>query len=173
MVNRAIKYCTGVCDTRPLFNVVYQLKVLLRDNPKTITERQASGLKALMRGADRVFSEYVRLSRADRHGYVQCYTCDIFHHWKDLDCGHFIKRQFTALRFNEMNCRPQDKNCNNFLQGNDAEFERRLTAEIGADNMLWLKANKKRRKWSKWELKAIIDKYGEMVKEIKMQSGIK
>jgi hypothetical protein len=125
-----------------------------------------------MQEADKVYSEYIRLSWAGDNGLVACYTCSKIYHWRHLDCGHFIKRQFTALRFNNINCKPQCKNCNNFLQGNDAEFERRLIAEYGADRVLWLKANQKKRKWSRWELRSLInDYYARVFDELKKVKG--
>ena len=172
-VNRAIKICQPLISTQAFAEASYKLAKLLLAYPKTITERQASGLKSLMREADRVFSEYVRLLYSNGQGVVRCYTCDTPHDWRHLDCGHFIKRQYTLLRFNILNTAPQCKECNYVKQGNDAEFERRLTAECGAERVLWLRANQKRKKWSRWELRALIDDYSARVFLLKKARGIK
>lgn len=82
---------------------------------------------------DRVFSVYVRVSRADHAGYVECYTCGERLPWKSVDCGHFIKRGNTSVRFDEENCRPQCFNCNRIKDGMAEAFEERLREDLGEE----------------------------------------
>ena len=84
---------------------------------------------------DAEFSIFVRASRADFQGYVQCYTCPNKFHWKAMQCGHFRKRADIATRFDEDNCRPQCAHCNETLGGNLEVFEEELRDEIGDERV--------------------------------------
>lgn len=79
--------------------------------------------------ADRLFSTLVRLKHVTDQGYVQCYTCDKFVHFNNIQCGHFIPRGEKMTRFLEENCRPQCHHCNVVLSGNLTEFEDRLNID--------------------------------------------
>lgn len=81
--------------------------------------------------ADKWFSMFIRARDADEDGYVRCISCGRVVHWKNADCGHFVKRQHKALRFNEQNCQVQDRNCNWALQGNDIEFAKGIDRKYG------------------------------------------
>lgn len=109
---------------------------------------------------DKWFSQYIRLKYADENGIVRCYTCDTPHHWKELDCGHYVKRQHQETRFNENNCRPQCRKCNWFMQGNDVEFRKRLIEEIGEQKVLLLEsARRNTKKYTKFELDLLAKEY--------------
>lgn len=123
--------------------------------------------------ADKWFSEYIRLRYANGLGYVECFTCSKRGYWKEFDCGHYIKRQFTLTRFNEINCQVQCKYCNMYLQGNDAKFRANLVSLYGEDKILRLEAAKRRvNPMKEYELKAISDIYRNKVKEIKKEMVI-
>jgi hypothetical protein len=83
-------------------------------------------VKELVPILDRIFSEYIRLSKSDGNGYCQCITCGNIYHWKELHCGHFIGRANKAVRFNEMNCNPQCVRCNSFRNGEHHIYRRVL-----------------------------------------------
>lgn len=54
-----------------------------------------------------------RLKAADDNGYCQCVSCGQYHHWKEMDGGHFISKahsSYWALR--EECVHPQCKRCN-------------------------------------------------------------
>jgi len=89
--------------------------------------------------ADFWFSRMIRLRDADENGCAKCCTCGVYKPVKEMDCGHWIKRQHQATRFSEMNCATQCKKCNAFEQGRDAEFERFLVGKYGQDKIDWLK----------------------------------
>ena len=67
---------------------------------------------------DRIFSRWIRLRAANRFGGVKCVTCNAVVPWKEIHCGHFINRGYTATRFDPMNCHPQCVACNIFKDGN-------------------------------------------------------
>lgn len=84
---------------------------------------------------DAEVSFYVRASRAlksVRPGWVQCYTCGAWHHWKDIDCGHYIPRHHQGTRYDLRNLRPQDTECNSWHEGEHWLYRKLLVEEIGA-----------------------------------------
>ncbi len=99
-VNKAIKLCTPLVITQELVTIQYRLKKLLLDCPKEIRTREDT-VKTLIRKADKIFSEYVRLDAAREGGTVECFTCHNLLYWTEIDNGHFIKRQYETLRFNK------------------------------------------------------------------------
>ena len=61
-----------------------------------------------------------RISAANSNGYAQCVSCDpnelnSWHHWKDMDGGHFIPKGSSGYWALEVeNIHPQCKGCNGF-----------------------------------------------------------
>lgn len=80
---------------------------------------------------DRVFSVYIRLYYADWSGFVECYTCTTRLHWKNAQCGHFIRRGHSSVRFHKDNARPQCQSCNEHRGGMERVFEERLRIDLG------------------------------------------
>ena len=66
-------------------------------------------------------SKYIRLKYSN-NGYCKCVTCGAIKHWKDIDCGHFIKRDHLLTRFMETNMAPQCRKCNRYMGGREARF---------------------------------------------------
>ena len=64
-------------------------------------------------------------------GLVTCYTCPNIAHWSMpfMQCGHFIKRGETQLRWDFRNARVQCKTCNENLEGNLKIYAERLNEE--------------------------------------------
>lgn len=83
----------------------------------------------LKKKLDEVFSKYIRQKYANQEGQVQCYTCPIKKHWKEMQCGHFVSRSALATRFSEDNCRVQCVGCNVFGGGQIATFANNLERE--------------------------------------------
>jgi 5-methylcytosine-specific restriction endonuclease McrA len=71
---------------------------------------------------DRVFSVYIRTRDADEGGTVSCCTCGKLMHWKDSQCGHWIKRQHRATRWHPMNAAAQCPGCNLYKSGAMDDF---------------------------------------------------
>lgn len=78
---------------------------------------------------DAVFSKYIRQKYADSFGIVKCYTCPKAAPISELQCGHFVPRQYLSLRWDERNCRPQCYACNMLYNGQPSAFAARLEAE--------------------------------------------
>lgn len=91
-------------------------------------KKTTSQLKKLL---DKTFSIYVRQKYSDPEGFVQCYTCGIKKHWREVHCGHFVSRIHLATRFSEDNTRPQCAGCNIFGGGKTAIFGLNLERDLG------------------------------------------
>lgn len=91
--------------------------------------------KELIEKLDRLTSEYVRKSHADKNGLAYCYTCGMRLPWQQLDCGHFRSRRFIQTRFDLDNLRPQCQLCNRFKHGNLEIYREKLVKEIGLEKV--------------------------------------
>jgi hypothetical protein len=92
--------------------------------------------KTIIRKLDTVFSKWVRLSHADHAGYLNCYTCGVTKHWREVDAGHFRTRAAYSTRWldwngQSMNVKPQCKKCNGFRSGESYIFGCNLNAQYG------------------------------------------
>ena len=117
----------------------------VKSNP-TITKKENVKKTGLKRGktekqkardrADQWFSRYIRLKNAIDYGgtiVTRCYTCNKTYKVKDLDCGHYINREYISVRFNENNARPQCTYCNRYRSGKHFDFGVKLAKEIGVE----------------------------------------
>ena len=76
--------------------------------------------------------------------------------WRNVDCGHFIKRSNTEIRWSFSNCKPQCKTCNENLEGNLEMYEKRLNTEYkGLPEQLRERAREPY-KWSREEMKQLL-----------------
>jgi len=116
---------------------------------------------------DRVFSIYIRLRDSDENGYRKCITCENIRFWKNMDCGHYIKRQHQGTRFNEQNCHAQCKNCNWTLQGNDSVYKEKIIELYGQEKHDLLKSSERTYfKRTKLELDLLAKEYQGKIKEL-------
>lgn len=90
---------------------------------------QVEDLKGLIDDADVLVSRYVRMSAADDHSNVKCYTCPTVLPWKQMDAGHYVPRGCLYLRHDLRNIRPQCQECNRFKRGRPAQFSINLEKE--------------------------------------------
>lgn len=125
-----------------------------------------SDKKTVIEDADAMFSQVVRLSHADDHGNVKCYTCGKVHRWKQMQCGHFIPRIHMLTRFSEDNCKPQCPTCNMLKDGNLIAFAQHLESDRpGAVEMLEEQANNVYT-YDIDELKSMIGNWADRKKEL-------
>ncbi len=69
-------------------------------------------------------------------------TCPKLMYWKESDCGHFVKRQHRAVRWDPRNVAPQCTRCNHFMGGVQDQFAQHIIASYGVnglDDLLRLK----------------------------------
>ena len=117
---------------------------------------------------DRIFSEYIRQRDSDENGYVRCYCCGKILRWQESQNMHFIPRQHTALRYNEINCHAGCVKCNYYNNGNIEAYAVHLKKDYGEDIVERLLITKSQStKISNAEYEIMINKYNELVKEIK------
>ncbi len=84
------------------------------------------------------FSRYVRLFYSDENGNTTCYTCGSINNLKEVDNGHYQKREHKATRYHRNNCRVQCKTCNGDTKHNGKQdvFRKNLVYEIGENEVL-------------------------------------
>lgn len=100
---------------------------------KRHTRRKLLPLKSLEKKLDKVCSLYVRMKDADEGGTVSCVSCRKLMHWKDADCGHWIKRQHRGTRWDLRNLGVQCGRCNRYMGGNMDEMAAHILRTHGAD----------------------------------------
>ena len=119
----------------------------------------------LKKELDKVFSQSVRWAYADDNGMVECYTCGVVKHVKEMQNGHFQSRRHLSTRWHVDNCKPQCPKCNIFSEGEKWKFGKKLEAEIGVQAVEELvQLSYKSVKYSKSDLQYLIDKYKAILK---------
>lgn len=116
--------------------------------------------------AFKYFSIYVRLSEADKNGYVRCVTCGKARHYKEMQAGHFKHGKNKECYFDKRNVHPQDVNCNYYhktvAMQRYAVFMIRKYGQKVVEELL----NSKTVIWRREILEDIIETYKKKVKEL-------
>ena len=131
--------------------------------------------KGAMNLADMYFSRYIRLKHSE-NGLCTCYTCGNILPLKELDNGHYEKRQHKATRYHENNCRPQCKTCNGDTKhnGKQVEFRINLINEIGLKSVEEIEVLAKTSvKMSAKDYRDIADNYREKINQLQKDLGVK
>jgi len=129
--------------------------------------KKAKGYAKLKKELDIVFSQYIRWTYADDYGRLECYTCGVVKHVKEMHNGHFQSRKHTSTRWHEQNCRPQCPKCNLFCEGEKWIYGNKLVAELGRDMVDDIVAlSHKSVKYSKSDLQYLIEIYKQKVKDL-------
>lgn len=127
--------------------------------PRTAPRLKLKTVSFYKHKLDQIISKYVRLM-----GNGSCYTCGLVRDKLELQCGHFLSRQYNATRYDLDNLRPQCVNCNVWRRGNIAFFADNLIKEIGKDRFDALVARGRTRKeFTKQELRDLIEEYQKKV----------
>ena len=119
--------------------------------------------KASMRGAsidtlDRHFSKKIR-ERDCPDGYGKCITCGRTKPYAEMDCGHYLGRQYWATRFDPMNAAAQCRFDNRFNEGMKAQFRAALVLKYGEVAISKMETlHKKGRKPTAIEAKLILER---------------
>ena len=117
----------------------------------------------------KVFSEYIRLRDATIKGeYCRCYSCNAIVHWKECDAGHYEKRQYMSLLYDERNVHSQCRKCNRFEGGRQSDYAIHLIEDYGQEILKeFSKAKWIPRMFTDLELMGMIEEYKIKVKELK------
>lgn len=126
---------------------------------KTAKKKKLKTVRWLKKKLDTVFSIYIRSTAADQYGQAECYTCGLVAPWKQLQCGHYLRRSRLFTRWEPKNCRVQCYRCNIILKGNYEEFADRLMQEDPSE-WEWLMGTKcELRKYTRDEMESMIQRY--------------
>ena len=113
---------------------------------------------------DAVVSKYIRAREASPSGINTCFTCGAISDWKSLDCGHYINRAYSKLRWDIRNLKPQCKKCNRIKYGNIEEYKDRLEEETPGITDTLFEESREQHKWSRQELKEMLIDYRKKLK---------
>lgn len=80
----------------------------------------------LKKELDTIFSRFIRWRDKG-----QCYTCFKKDDPKRMQNGHFVPRQYLAVRFSEVNCHCQCYACNMLYNGQPSRFAQHLKEDFG------------------------------------------
>jgi hypothetical protein len=109
-----------------------------------------------------VFNKFIRM----RDEGLNCISCDLPP--KKKNCGHYFSQGgHSSVRFDEDNCHLQCEHCNTFLSGNLLNYQIGIEKRIGGEKLMQLQAKAHDiKKWTKEELKEIIEIYKKKIKSI-------
>ena len=134
----------------------------------TDKKRKKSPEDTLKKKFDAVFSKFIRLRDSDEQGVGFCITCGKPKIWKYADCGHYIKRQHMATRYDEKNCNLQCKGCNAFEQGANERYKVAIDKKWGKGTSDTLEARQRNRtRFPSFWYKSEIERYTKLVNEMK------
>lgn len=108
------------------------------------TPTRKASRATLMRNADNAFSLFIRTRDAQiyKGKYIKCISCGRVIPIDQADNGHYVNRRHMSLRFNELNCNAQCRQCNRFDEGNIQDYRRGLIDKIGESKVEMLEAAK-------------------------------
>lgn len=152
-----------------------QLRYRKRRKKKPVMEKYPT-----LKTTDSNFSKSIRLSyvvsvQSPETVYCRCYTCGKVEHIKDIQDGHYIKRNCKAVRFDRNNSRPQCVACNLYGKGEQEKFRAHLVEEIGEDKVtdIEIRGKIKINKIHGYALQIINNEAKTMVNAICKEKGIK
>lgn len=101
----------------------------------------------------------------DFQGFNACFTCGVRKFWKELQCGHYVSRQYLTLRYDGRNCHPQCYGCNIAKKGNLDTYAINLMNKYGEDilrqldNLKYARLENDYKKFGVMQYSEIIIKY--------------
>jgi hypothetical protein len=128
----------------------------------------------LVKKADKLFSQYIRLRDSDEHGRAKCITSGKIDLVSKMDCGHFISRGKWATRWDFKNAHAQSKRDNIFHSGRQYEHGLAIDQKYGKGTaeMLRIKSNNIFKK-DPMVLKIIILDIETRLEELRIERGLK
>lgn len=137
--------------------------------PKTPPKKRVAKkikISTLKKKADGIFSQFIRIRDKGK-----CYTCGLQKHWREMQNGHFVPRQYLSLRYDEVNCHCQCYACNMLYNGQPSAYAKRLEEDYGVGTVSRLESKRKDITiWRENEYNLIIDKYTAIVIDSLSQS---
>jgi hypothetical protein len=140
---------------------------------KAENEKQWTKKKSQMKADLTTLSDYLKLTQQVFNKFIRmrdeglnCISCDKPPLKKNA--GHYYSQGgHSALRFDEDNIHLQCEHCNTFLSGNLLNYQIGIEKRIGGERLMQLQAKAHDvKKWTKEELKEIIEIYKKKLKNI-------
>ena len=190
-VDSAGNRCTKECAARfnstikskycPHHTYVMLTSSVKSKNPAVKTKpRKKSPKSRAMENADLWFSRYIRIKYSFKiatDGTVidKCIITGTIKPAKEMDNGHCFSRAYLTTRYEEDNCRPQNRSSNRFSgEADHYTFIDNLTAEIGKDRFGRLdKLRRENGEDSVEFYRAMSDKYRKKTNELLKKIGAK
>lgn len=123
---------------------------------KSGTKKSVRQLKKIL---DATFSLFIR-----QRDKGICFTCGVQKPTKEMQCGHYISRSYTNLRFDERNCHAQCVGCNVFKYGNLTVYALKLIEQHGVVILEELERAKRiERRFTTRELENMIQEYKSLI----------
>lgn len=173
------KYCPNCTYKLAVSNSKGKKDIYTIKKIKSVKRRKTDKQKAMNR-ADKWFSIYIRIKYAYRivNGEVICRCIinpNIIKHAKNFDNGHCFSRRFLLTRYEEDNCRPQNRSSNRFSgEADHYKFRDNLKKEIGEERFNRLDELRKQEGEDTVEFYLEqADKYRKLVNELVKQKQIK
>ena len=140
---------------------VQEAKVKNWKKTKKKMQEDLETIQDLVKATQIVFNKYIRLRDKDE----LCISCK--QKPKKSNAGHYYNaNNHWNVRFDENNVHLQCEHCNTFLSGSLIEYRKNLIKKIGIEQLTLLEAEaKKTRKFTKEELKEIIETYKKKIKQ--------
>jgi Bacteriophage Lambda NinG protein len=133
------------------------------DKRKAIKQFSDRDIPTLKRVAQTIFNKYIRL----RDAALPCISCGYDGSSRQWHAGHYLSQGgHSQLRYDERNVHKQCSICNNHLSGNLAEYRKELINRIGLAEVEALESNKQTKRYTAEELKEIIERYKQKVKNL-------
>lgn len=140
---------------------------------ETENAKQWTKKKSQMKADLTTLSDYLKLTQQVVNKYIRlrdeglnCISCDLPP--KKKNAGHYYSQGgHSAVRFDEDNIHLQCEHCNTFLSGNLLNYQIGIEKRIGGEKLMQLQAKAHDvKKWTKEELKEIIEIYKKKIKNI-------
>jgi hypothetical protein len=156
-----MKYCTESICLRAFSD---EIKAKQWQKTKKKMKAELETVQDIVKAAQIVFNKYIR--ERDKNKNETCISCKTIP--KKSNAGHFWNaNNHWNVRFDEDNVHLQCERCNSFLSGNLIEYRANLITKIGAERFSQLEAKARvTRKFTKDELKEIIKKYKQKIKDM-------
>lgn len=145
---------------------MYYLKK--KSEPKKKAKKKPDYIKKL----DAVFSMYIRLRDSKPYGYkyFKCPTCGRVLPFEQADCSHYFSRRSNSTRFDEDNCMAECRYDNRFNAEHLHKMREALIKKLGEERFQLLEwKHNQSKKWSEFELKALIKYYQQLIDEMKSE----
>ncbi len=137
-----------------------QEDVMARMEAETEDTIKEEGLWDLIKMADDVFSKWLRLSKADKDGMVECFIFGTKIRWQDSDCAHFVKRGANLhLRFDTRNVTVQSKLANETNDGHYALYREKMEQNWPGITEILEEESRLIAKPTRTEIRAIYNEY--------------